>query len=1081
MTSRTAGLIALTALGTGLAFAQGSTGTIVGTVKDVSGAVLPGALIAVKHLETGLSRTDESDTSGNFNIPSLPVGPYEVTAEKMGFRREVRRGINLAVAEEAQINLTLQVGSIDQQVTVTDAAPLVNTTLSSTSGLITESQIKDMPLNGRSFDQLLTLNTGVVNNTSNVGSGNAWTGFSVAGKRQETNRFLINGIDWVGGNATGQFITPSGASGQLLGVEAVREYNVLEHTYGAEYGKRAGGQVSVVTSSGTNQVHGDVFEFLRNSALDARGFFEPTIGPFKRHQFGGALGGPLKRDKLFLFGNYEGFTQRLAQSNRAIVPDNNARQGLLRNGSLVPNLEKRMLPYVNAFWPAPNGELLAAAADQPGTAYNYNSAVQRVGENFGLVRFDYTISSKDSFSANYTFDDGERDVPQPDSNFTQFVPLRAQTLGLQETRVFSSNLVNLATVGYARTFATLVNAPAVPIPSDLVFLSGGNPGSIIIGGGATTTAPAAITPAPGNNPTRGIREYYTESDDVHFTKGKHSWSAGGWIQRIHENSRGAAQASGGNISYATMLTFLQDRPLQLILNRNPVALGYRSLEAAWYIQDEMKLRPNLSFRLGLRDEMTDGWNESHGRCSNYRYDQNFVISTNPVIGASCLSQNNARALWQPRAGLAWDPTGTGTWAVRAGFGIHHDLHDNLAHRVYANPPYNAREAFAATPLLSLIPLDPKVVPLPSCSPTQGQPCTIYQPGGIDPEMFTPTLQQWSFTVERQLSKDLMLSVGYVGSEAYHTPLNVNVNTAPPQLCADPQGCIAGGTTTGGTPVPVNQRVRVPQGATYMPPGTRPNPYVSNTISWFDQGTSSYHSLNVSLLKRASHGITFKANYAYAKVMDLNSALLATSSGNEPSSLFSPYNRHLNRGVASYSLNHQFNANFSYQLPFGKGSSGVVNQLIGGWQWNGILSVQGGFPFTPLAGSNTSGTGDPSQSDVPNWNPDFKGPAILGTPDQWYDPRAFRLAPQGTFGNVSRGFLRGPGLVNVDTSFFKKIRISERLNLQFRAEAFNIFNHANFAYPTEIVFNGASVSPSAGSINYTATPSRQIQFALKLLF
>src|SRR5713226_528414 len=331
MFSRTVGLLALIALGTGLVFAQGSTATIVGTVKDASGAVLPAVLVTVKHLETGLTRTAEADSSGNFSIPSLPVGPYELTAEKMGFRREVRRGVELVVAQEALVNLILQVGGLEQQVTVTEAAPLVNTTLASTSGLITESQVKDMPLNGRSFDQLLTLNVGVSNASSNTLNSGAWNMFSVAGKRPETNRFMMNGIDWIGGAGTGQFITPYGASGKLIGVEAMREFNVLSDTYGAEYGKRAGGQISVVTNSGTNQVHGDVFEYLRNSALDARDFFDQTIGtpPFKRNQFGGALGGPLKKDKLFLFGTYEEFRERLARPYDSIVPDAQARLGSL--------------------------------------------------------------------------------------------------------------------------------------------------------------------------------------------------------------------------------------------------------------------------------------------------------------------------------------------------------------------------------------------------------------------------------------------------------------------------------------------------------------------------------------------------------------------------------------------------------------------------------------------------------------------------------------------------------------------------------------------------------------------------------
>src|SRR5437660_3541148 len=280
--------------------------------------------MTVKHTETGLTRTAISSENGGYNMPLLPVGAYELTTTMPGFKQAVRSGINLVVGQQAVIDLTLEVGAAAEQVTVSEEAPLVNTTLSSTSGLITEQQVKDLPLNGRSFDRLLELNAGVVNNTSNMGGGGGFPAFSVAGHRQETNRFMINGVDWIGGNATHQFITPSGASSQLLGVEAVREYNVLEHTYGAEYGKRAGGQVSIVTTSGTNQWHGDLFEYLRNSALDAKNFFEDTKGPFKRNQFGGALGGPIKKDKVFIFGNYEGFQQRLAQSNRSIVPDDQA-------------------------------------------------------------------------------------------------------------------------------------------------------------------------------------------------------------------------------------------------------------------------------------------------------------------------------------------------------------------------------------------------------------------------------------------------------------------------------------------------------------------------------------------------------------------------------------------------------------------------------------------------------------------------------------------------------------------------------------------------------------------------------------
>src|SRR5712692_2627808 len=720
MATRTAKLIVLIALGTGLVFAQGSTATIMGTVKDVSGAVVQSAAVTVRHLETGLTRVAQADASGSYSVPSLPVGAYEITAEKMGFRREVRRGIDLVVAQEAVVNLVLQVGSIEQQITVTEQAPLVNTTLSSTSGLVSETQIKDMPLNGRSFDQLLTLNVGTSNSSTNT-LNNGWTMFSVAGKRPETNRFTINGIDYIGGNAPGLFISPSGAGGQLLGVEAVREYNVISNTYGAEYGKRAGGQISVVTTSGTNQLHGDVYEYLRNSAFDARNFFDQTIGtpPFKRHQFGGALGGPIKKDKLFLFGNYEAFRQRLALSQLAIVPDNCIRQGQFPNASgacaPVANLQQGMVPFAKYFWPAPNGsEFLLPGGRPSGAAQYFSNAPQSVHEDFGLLRFDYTISSKDSLAVNYTIDNGQRDVSQPDPNFVQVVELHPQTLGLQETHVFSSSVVNALTLGFSRNYATLATPAAVPIPANLVFLPGGNPGSIIIGGGAVTVVASAYTPANGTNTSIGVRNHYTWADDVHFTRGKHSFSFGGWMQRVQQNAAGAAQASAGNVAYNTLMDFLQDKPSQFIINRSPLASGYRSLEAAWYVQDEIKLLPNLYMRVGLRDEMTNGWNEVAGRCANYVYDANFVIQADTVVGNSCFQQNNATSLWQPRVGLAWDPTGTGTWAVRAGFGIHNDLIDNLAIRVYPNPPTNAREQFT-TPLLSLYPLQRGVTPPPSCT------------------------------------------------------------------------------------------------------------------------------------------------------------------------------------------------------------------------------------------------------------------------------------------------------------------------------------------------------------------------------
>src|SRR5205809_689896 len=562
-------IVVLIALSTCLSFAQTSTATILGVVRDASGALIPGVSITVKHTESGLTRTAISSERGGYNLPLLPVGAYEITTTMPGFKQAVRTGINLVVGQEAVVDLTLEVGANAETVTVSEEAPLVNTTTSSTSGVITEQQVKELPLNGRSFDQLITLNVGVSNATSNTLDSGNWNMFSVAGKRPETNRFIINGIDWVGGNATGQYITPEGASRQMLGVEAVREFNVLTDTYGAEYGKRAGGQINIVTASGTNQLHGSAFEYLRNSAFDARNFFDQTDGapPFKRNQFGGSLGGPLKKDKMFLFGTYEGFQERLSRSSASVVPGAFARQGLawpgntlgldslgrpngspVPVGSPVPGLQPAMLKYANAFWPVPSGP-----DRSDGSAISYSNPPQKIGESFGLARYDYVISTKDTLYANLTVDNGLRINPWGgggggDPNFQTVADYIAKTLSLKETHVFSSSTVNIATLGYSGTYADSVNAPAVPMSKDVVFLEGGNPGTIVIGGGISAAAQSSIAGVPGNNPYWGVRNYFQYSDDLRFIKGKHSWSMGGWLVKVQQQLSGVALSSAANVA-----------------------------------------------------------------------------------------------------------------------------------------------------------------------------------------------------------------------------------------------------------------------------------------------------------------------------------------------------------------------------------------------------------------------------------------------------------------------------------------------------------------------------------------------------
>jgi hypothetical protein len=764
----------------------------------------------------------------------------------------------------------------------------------------------------------------------------------------------------------------------------------------------------------------------------------------------------------------------------------------------APNLVPGILPFFR-YWPEPNGPELLQNGLPTGSAYSYSNPSRPINEDFGLSRFDYTLSGEDSFSTTFSADRGARTDPQANPIMNQNQANGLYTLSTQETHIFSPTVVNTANFGWARAWADQDATPAQPFPDSLLFLKGGNrnnPGALIIGGGTSTAQASTFTSANGQNPITSSRHNFSFSDDLKLTRGNHSFSTGAWVQRVQQAVFSSVQNNAGTLTYPTLLAMLQDRPTQFQAAPGPTPLNFRTTQIAGYFQDEIKLRPNLTVRLGLRDEMTTGWNEVNGHGANYRYDQAGFILTQPNVAKSVFIQNNAKSLWQPRVGLAWDPTGTGRWAVRAAFGIHNDLQDNLANRMNSNPPFNVRLVFQNTPLLGANgilkngPLPSDSAGAPSCSaesPLTPPACSIFAPGGVDPNLHTPTTQEWSFVVQRGLTQELALEFEYVGSQSYHLPASVDMNTIPPVRCTNPSGCLAGGTLA------ASQSTTVPQGTLYIPAGTtRPNRFVGSTQTWMYLGTSSYHGGTVSLTKRARSGLTFKSSYTFSKVLDINSGRLSGEHQNEAGTVLSRYALGLNKGIASFSVAHDFSTNFLYQLPFGngkalgRGASGWVQTLIGNWQWNGIVRVQSGFPATPAVGSNRSGNGDSRNPDVPNWNPNFKGNPVLGVAEfkktgRYFDPNAFVMPAAGTFGNVARGALRGPGLFNVNTSLFKRIPIRESLNLQFRAEAFNVFNHANFSHPELIIFSGSDIAGSAGTILTTATRERQIQFALRLEF
>ena len=1076
-TQRFSGVVsAILALVAGVELASAQvTATISGKVEDASGAAVGAATVSVKNLETGAIRTVTTDEMGNYRVLSLPVGSHEVRAEKPGFKAAVRMGINLAVAQEAVVNLRLDVGQVTQEVTVGADLALIDPTTASISGLVGERQVKELPLNGRSFDNLIALNSGSINYVlkspgTTTSNGNT---FSIAGRRPLENMFLLNGIEYTGSSQLS--VTPGGVSGQLLGIDAVREFNVLSGTYSAEYGKRAGAQVSIVTQSGTNQLHGSVFEFLRNSALDARNpFSQAGIPPLRQNQFGVSLGAPVKRDRLFAFANYEGFRYRYGISNVAVVPDQQARQGFLPNPATgvyapVAGLNLAMLPFTS-LWPQPNGPELLVNGLPTGTAYSYNLPKQSINQNFGTLRGDYNLRDRDMLSVAYTIDDSNNLTPLTDPLFGSYGTLRAQVLSVRQTHIFSPRVLNTVSAGFSRSSYGFDSFAFTSFSPNASFVTGEGPGGISIGGGATGTGAAAITTAGPNQSSgaRNRRTLFTYTDGLQISRGIHQINLGVWFQRMLDNEDIASRRLG-LATFTTLTTFLQGSASNFQIVPTTTELGWRSLFGAWYVEDSMKLRRNFTVRAGIRHEFSTGWNEVGGRASNYITDAQGVLMTDPRVASSVFTENNAKRLFGPRVALAWDPFGKEKTAIRAGFGTYYTLIDNLAFLLNALPPYNGTATYTGS-LFSFVPFGKGVLPPRSCGPGILQPCTMFAPQGVQANAKTPTVQEWNLTIEQQLTSDMAFRAAYVGSFGYHDLLSVDPNSIPSQICSNAGGCGS-----------------VPQNTRYIPNpvGPRPNPYVSAGFFWFTEGNSSYNALQLELNRRLSRRLQFRANYTWAKNLDMNSGLTGAQANNQAQMVMDRNDLRRDWGPSALTPTSQSSMSAHYELPFDSKAKGLVNKLASGWQLNGITTLLSGFPLTPTVGSNRSGDGNTRNPDRPSWDSSFSGPVsgpeVLRSQGRWFDYRAFALPAAGTWGNLGRGVLRGPGLATVDLSVSKNTNISERFGLQFRAEFFNALNHTNLGNPNPIVFSGAVPSPSAGLITTTATHSREIQFGLKLIY
>ena len=1069
-------------------FAQVSA-TLSGAVSDQSGATVSGAAITVKNLETGAIRTTNTGQAGEFQELSLPIGLYEVHVTKQGFAEQIRTGIRLVIGQEARVDVTLQVGRTSQQITVKSDAPMVSVSTADVPGLVGEQQVKDLPLNGRSYDLLLTLNPGIVNFTSEktggIGISNSTTGnnFAVSGNRPQQNLFLLNGVEYAG--AAENNMQPGGASQQLLGVDAVREFNVLRDSYGAEYGKRPGGQVIIVTQSGSNHVHGSAFEFLRNNDLDAPNYFDQGSAPsFRRNQFGASLGAPIERDKTFAFANYEGFRESLHQTSAAFVPDATSRAATVASAQPLLNL-----------WPtAPAG-----APDFNGIAEDFSSPLQLIREDFGTARVDHIFSPRDSLSGVYTVDDGGDVTATPlDPYSSDILNLREQVISLEETHIFSPGLLNTARVGFSRAgyFFTGEPTPGTPAASVPGFLEGRPVGAVVVGGSAASNPQASIGLAGSNNGSdlTVARNLFTFEDRATLTRGRHQFTVGAWFQRFQSNET-LALSQFGQATFTSLATFEQGTVATFLFDPAPTKMYWRSLFGAWHAEDVIRLTSNLTLSLGFRDEFSTGWNEAHGHAANYSF-TNGVIATQPQIGHSVFASNNATFLPQPRIGLAWSPFSKKT-VVRAGFGMYNDLQDALGYRTDQNAPFNPTYSLASLPV-SHLPLNPAAA-VPAGAKLV--------PGGVQPDMNTPTLVSWSLRVEQELTPNTELTFGYVGSHGYHEIIGIDANEPTPTICpaspcpafyptvnasSHPAVTIATGFPAGsplaGAPVPA--------GSYYVPAGTaKPNAAIANTWTWFSLGSSAYDALQVDLNHRMSHGVSLRGAYTWSKSLDDGDSLNATTAGNAPGLVSNPFNLRADWGPATYDVRNIAVISALYELPLGKGRAfgnnieGWANNVVSGWSVNSIVTLQQGFPFTPQLSYNPSNTGDTRNPVRPFKNPNFTGPVILGKPGQWFNPEAFIAPPStgGFDGNLGRDTFAGPGTATWDFSVMKDTTIREGMRLEFRAEMFNLLDRANFNTPNLIVFtppttaNPTGVSGTAGAVTSTSTTSRQVQFSLKLLW